>query len=206
MALAVAGLVPDLAATMPHVPFLCHVQRALGITDADPYGEIVRYLAVHRLAVDNMLRTLSYVDGVVFAPESASSGVVRCGAARHRVSAVDRVRRLQRLRRGQGDRGVSVQPPRGRGRVPHATSDRVARGRRPNAVGGARGRLLVCLWTSFPCGSGRPIVWAGCRPDPWRQARARLRRPARGALRHRQPRTDLTTSACGLLPTSSAHG
>src|SRR4051794_39264670 len=41
LALAVAGLVLDVAAVLASVPFLCHVQRAIDITDADPYGEIV---------------------------------------------------------------------------------------------------------------------------------------------------------------------
>ncbi|SHM34981.1 acetylxylan esterase [Actinacidiphila paucisporea] len=67
LALAVAGLVPDLAALMVSAPFLCHIQRALDLTDADPYGEIVRYLAVHREAEAEVRRTLSYVDGVLFA-------------------------------------------------------------------------------------------------------------------------------------------
>lgn len=67
LALAVAGLVPDLAAAMISAPFLCHIQRAIDMTDADPYGEIVRYLAVHREAEPQVRRTLSYVDGVTFA-------------------------------------------------------------------------------------------------------------------------------------------
>lgn len=67
LALAVAGLVPDLAALMISAPFLCHVQRAIDITDADPYGEIVRYLAVHRADEEAVRTTLSYVDGVTFA-------------------------------------------------------------------------------------------------------------------------------------------
>ncbi|WUH92912.1 acetylxylan esterase [Streptomyces sp. NBC_00433] len=67
LALAVAGLVPDLAALMVSAPFLCHIQRAIDITDADPYGEIVRYLAVNREAEADVRRTLSYVDGVLFA-------------------------------------------------------------------------------------------------------------------------------------------
>ncbi|MGW5348967.1 acetylxylan esterase [Streptomyces sp. NPDC004031] len=67
LALAVAGLVPDLAALMIAAPFLCHVQRAIDITDADPYGEVVRYLAVHREAEERVRTTLSYVDGVNFA-------------------------------------------------------------------------------------------------------------------------------------------
>lgn len=67
MALAVAGLVPDLAAAMVNVPFLCDFRRASEIADSDPYEEIVRYLAVHRDQVDMVFRTLSYLDGVAFA-------------------------------------------------------------------------------------------------------------------------------------------
>lgn len=67
LALAVAGLVADLAAVLTTAPFLCHVQRALTLTDASPYGEIVQYLAVHREAEEAVRRTLSYVDGVAFA-------------------------------------------------------------------------------------------------------------------------------------------
>ena len=67
LALAVAGLVPDLAALLSTAPFLCHVQRAIEITDVGVYGEIVNYLAVNRDAEAAVRRTLSYVDGVCFA-------------------------------------------------------------------------------------------------------------------------------------------
>ncbi|GAB7190994.1 acetylxylan esterase [Kineococcus sp. NUM-3379] len=67
MALAVGGLVPDVAAVMTDVPFLCHFERAVNLTDSDPYGEVRRYLAVHRDAAAAAFRTLSYVDGVNFA-------------------------------------------------------------------------------------------------------------------------------------------
>lgn len=67
LALAVAGLVPDLAALITTAPFLCNFQRALDITDAAPYGEIVTYLSVNRDAEEAVRRTLSYVDGVNFA-------------------------------------------------------------------------------------------------------------------------------------------
>jgi cephalosporin-C deacetylase len=67
LALAVAGLVPDLAALVVTAPLLCHIGRAIEITDAAPYGEIVTYLSVHRDAVDAVRHTLSYVDGVAFA-------------------------------------------------------------------------------------------------------------------------------------------
>lgn len=72
LALAVAGLVPDLAALVTTAPFLCHIQRAIDITDAAPYGEIVTYLAIHREVQDAVRHTLSYVDGVTFARRAAA--------------------------------------------------------------------------------------------------------------------------------------
>jgi cephalosporin-C deacetylase len=67
LALAVAGLVPDLAAVLVTAPFLCGVRRALDLTDAAPYGEIAGYLSVHRGAERAAYRTLSYLEGVSFA-------------------------------------------------------------------------------------------------------------------------------------------
>ncbi|MGI5520411.1 acetylxylan esterase [Micromonospora sp. CA-259024] len=67
LALAVAGLVDDLSAVLTTAPFLCDMQRAVQLSDAAPYGEIARYLAVHREAEDAVRRTLSYVDAVSFA-------------------------------------------------------------------------------------------------------------------------------------------
>jgi cephalosporin-C deacetylase len=72
LALAVAGLVPDLAAVLPSAPFLCHVARAIEITDAAPYAEIVTFLSVHREAEAAVRRTLSYVDGVNFARRASA--------------------------------------------------------------------------------------------------------------------------------------
>ncbi|MCZ2822685.1 acetylxylan esterase [Modestobacter sp. VKM Ac-2977] len=79
LALAAAGLVPDLAAALPSVPFLCHVRRAVDITDADPYGEIVRYLATHRTATEQVFRTLSYVDGVHLARRANAPALFAVG-------------------------------------------------------------------------------------------------------------------------------
>lgn len=62
--LAVAGLVPDLFAVMPDVPFLCHFRRAVSLVDTDPYGEITTYLSVHREHAEQAFRTLSYLDAV----------------------------------------------------------------------------------------------------------------------------------------------
>jgi cephalosporin-C deacetylase len=79
LALAVAGLVPDLFAALISVPFLCHVGRAVEITDAAPYGEIVTYLSVNRAAVDAVYRTLSYVDGVNFARRATAPTLFATG-------------------------------------------------------------------------------------------------------------------------------
>ncbi|MEV8273791.1 acetylxylan esterase [Microbacterium sp. NPDC077184] len=72
IALAVAGLSSGLRACMPDVPFLCHFSRAVGLTDNDPYQEIVRYLAVHRGAEERVFRTLSYFDGAAFAARATA--------------------------------------------------------------------------------------------------------------------------------------
>lgn len=68
IAIAVAGLIGDVPA-LPDVPFLCHYQRAVRITDAFPYGEITQYLHVHRSReiAARTWRTFSYLDGVSFA-------------------------------------------------------------------------------------------------------------------------------------------
>jgi len=77
--LAVAGLVPGLIAAMPDVPFLSHFERAVGMTDRDPYHEVVRYLAVHRGASERVFETLSYFDGVNFAKRATSPALYSVG-------------------------------------------------------------------------------------------------------------------------------
>ncbi|PAZ11368.1 acetylxylan esterase [Streptomyces sp. SA15] len=67
LALAVAGLVPDLAAALVTAPFLCGIRRALDLTDASPYGEITAYLSVHRGAEQAAHRSLAYMEGISFA-------------------------------------------------------------------------------------------------------------------------------------------
>jgi cephalosporin-C deacetylase len=62
LTLAVAGLVPDIAAVLPDVPFLCNFPRAIAITPNDPYTEITHYLKVHRDHEAQVLATLSYFD------------------------------------------------------------------------------------------------------------------------------------------------
>jgi cephalosporin-C deacetylase len=65
--LAVAGLVPDITAALPDVPFLCHYRTATEITDRDPYHEIAAFCRIHRDKIDTVFSTLSYFDGVNFA-------------------------------------------------------------------------------------------------------------------------------------------
>lgn len=68
IAIAAAGLVPDVAALMPDVPFLCHYRRATEITDNAPYREISAYCKIHRDHEEQVFQTLAYFDGVNFAP------------------------------------------------------------------------------------------------------------------------------------------
>jgi cephalosporin-C deacetylase len=70
----VAGLRDDIAAAVPHVPFLCAFKRATAITDREPFAEIVRWCAIHRTRVDEAFRTLSYFDGTAFAARSRCPG------------------------------------------------------------------------------------------------------------------------------------
>ncbi|MFD9074197.1 acetylxylan esterase [Streptomyces lasiicapitis] len=65
--LAVGGLVPDLAAIAPDVPFLCDFPRAATLSGRLPYLEIGQYLRTRRGLEERVFRTLSYFDGVHFA-------------------------------------------------------------------------------------------------------------------------------------------
>ncbi|CAN5417406.1 acetylxylan esterase [soil metagenome] len=72
IALAVAGLVPDLAGVMPDVPFLCDFRRSAQATPLAPFTELRTYLATNRSKVDDTFRTLSYFDGVTFAARASA--------------------------------------------------------------------------------------------------------------------------------------
>ncbi len=64
LAIAASGLAPRVSAALIDVPFMCHIERGIAVAEQDPYQELARYLAVHRLHQDAVTRTLSYVDGV----------------------------------------------------------------------------------------------------------------------------------------------
>jgi cephalosporin-C deacetylase len=76
---AVAGLVPDIGAALIDVPFMCNVERAIGITDELPYAELARYLAVHRDKVDEALRTVSFVEGMNFGARAKAPALYSVG-------------------------------------------------------------------------------------------------------------------------------
>lgn len=67
IAIAAAALSPRPIGALVDVPFLCHFERALTITNNDPYQEIVRYLKRNRGDVTTAYETLSYFDGAVLA-------------------------------------------------------------------------------------------------------------------------------------------
>ncbi|MCB9453793.1 MAG: acetylxylan esterase [Anaerolineaceae bacterium] len=77
--IAVSALVPDVAASMPEVPFLCHYRRAVEIIDTSPYNEITRYLKIHRDKVETVWQTVSYFDGVNFATRIQSPSLYSVG-------------------------------------------------------------------------------------------------------------------------------
>jgi cephalosporin-C deacetylase len=62
ISIAVGGLVDDLVAVAPEVPFLSDFPRATTFVDTDPYGEIGRYLKAHRDHVERVFATLAYFD------------------------------------------------------------------------------------------------------------------------------------------------
>lgn len=77
--LATAGLVTDLAAAIPDVPFLCHYRRATEITDSYPYAEIQNYCKTHRDKIETAFETLSYFDGLNFAARAKASALFSVG-------------------------------------------------------------------------------------------------------------------------------
>lgn len=83
IALAVAGLVDNLDGILSDQPFLCHYRRASEITDAAPYSELARYCSAHPDEVDQVFATLTYLDGVNFAPRATAPALFSVGLMDH---------------------------------------------------------------------------------------------------------------------------
>jgi cephalosporin-C deacetylase len=79
MALAVAGLVPDIGAVLADVPFLCHYRRATEITNGYPYRELADYCQRHRDKIETVFSTLAYFDGMNFAARASSPALFSVG-------------------------------------------------------------------------------------------------------------------------------
>ena len=77
--LAVSGLLPDVSAALPDVPFLCHYRRATQIIDTLPYVEIANYCKTHRDKIESVFHTLSYFDGVNFAARGRAPALFSVG-------------------------------------------------------------------------------------------------------------------------------
>jgi cephalosporin-C deacetylase len=68
LAIAAAALQPELVTLcQAGVPFLCDVQRAIGLTGARPYGEIAEFLSRQIDLVPAALDTLRYIDCALLA-------------------------------------------------------------------------------------------------------------------------------------------
>jgi cephalosporin-C deacetylase len=73
LALAAASLAAGrVSAVVSQVPFLCHIRRAVTITDADPYAELVRFCRVHPDRAAAVLATVDYVDMVHLVPRASA--------------------------------------------------------------------------------------------------------------------------------------
>lgn len=79
IALAAAGLQPDVSAVMPDVPFLCHYREAVRLVETDPYFEITRFCRVHHDRAERVFDTLDYFDGVNFAARGRAVALFSVG-------------------------------------------------------------------------------------------------------------------------------
>jgi len=79
IALAATALSEGLRFAAIDFPFLSAMRRAVAITDAAPYSEIVTYLQTRRGEEEEVFRTLSYFDGVNFAARASVPALFSVG-------------------------------------------------------------------------------------------------------------------------------
>jgi cephalosporin-C deacetylase len=72
LAIAAAAFADGVAAAAPDVPFLCDIERATTLTDADPYAELARYCRTHRDQVEQVFATVGHIDGVHLAARATA--------------------------------------------------------------------------------------------------------------------------------------
>jgi cephalosporin-C deacetylase len=79
LTLAAAHLAGGVLAAAPDVPFLSHIRRGSEITDETPYAELAEYCRVRPREVDQVFRTLSYLDVVNHAKRVSAPGLFSVG-------------------------------------------------------------------------------------------------------------------------------
>jgi cephalosporin-C deacetylase len=79
ISIAATALSKEVFATMPDVPFLCHFARAVEMVDTYPYQEIVNYCKVHRTKIEQVMKTLSYFDGMNLASITEAPALISVG-------------------------------------------------------------------------------------------------------------------------------
>ena len=79
LALAAAGLVPDVQLCIPDVPFLCNFRRAATLVDTMPYKEIGAWCNTHMDKVALAFNTLGYFDGMNFAARARARALFSVG-------------------------------------------------------------------------------------------------------------------------------
>jgi cephalosporin-C deacetylase len=73
LALAAASLAGDrVGAVVAGVPFLCDIRRAIAITDAYPYQELVHFCRVHPDRATTVLATIDYIDMANLVPRATA--------------------------------------------------------------------------------------------------------------------------------------
>jgi cephalosporin-C deacetylase len=77
--IAAAALDGNVSALLPEVPFLCHYQRAVQMVDSMPYFEITQFCRSHRERAATVFNTLSYFDGMNFAPRIQAPALFSVG-------------------------------------------------------------------------------------------------------------------------------
>jgi cephalosporin-C deacetylase len=81
LTLAAAHLAEGVLAAAPDVPFLSHIRRGSEITDEMPYAELAEYCRLRPREVDQVFRTLSYIDVANHAKRITVPGLFSVGLA-----------------------------------------------------------------------------------------------------------------------------
>lgn len=79
IALAMCGLIPDLAFAVIQAPFLCELNLAAGSTERMPYALLREHFAARPLEAAAALDTLRYVDGVNHAKRASAPALLSTG-------------------------------------------------------------------------------------------------------------------------------